>query len=508
MSNVRTRSARLAVGAVALLTVALGACSSSGSSGSPATSKSPSAPSTTVARPAGPAAKVSKMTGGNGTMLLSPVAGPDLAKAGYVQDEYAVSGTATGYTTPGAFPVDGKMELTPKGQADYETRIVVRRPADAKDFNGTVVMEWNNVSGGLDVAPDWTYTADEIVRSGYTWVGVSAQQIGIEGGNVAVMTPLSEQGGAGKGIKNLDPVRYGKLHHPGDVYSFDMFTQIGRALRTSGKDGALGGLELKHLLAMGESQSAFALTTYYDGVQPLTHEFDGFLVHSRGASAQPLGDADKGTDIASAITSTPVRFRTDQAVPVLTVLTESDVLGILNYDKARQPDNDNLRVWEVAGTAHVDAYQLGPIADQFGCSKPVNAGPDHFIVATALAALNDWAVDGNAPPSATPLTVSKDRKTYVLDANGIAKGGIRTPAVDVPVDVLSGMASEGASVACLLAGSTTPIPAARLAELYPSRADYLAKYEKATDAAIKAGFVLAADRKEMLDDAQPDRIGS
>jgi len=94
----------------------------------------------------------------------------------------------------------------------------------------------------------------------------------------------------------------------------------------------------------------------------------------------------------------------------------------------------------------------------------------------------------------------------VLDANGNAKGGIRTPAVDVPVDVLSGMPSPGASVACLLAGSTTPIPPARLAQLYPSRADYLAKYTKATDAAIQAGFVLPADRKAMLADAQPDRI--
>lgn len=439
-------------------------------------------------------------------MLLSPVPGPDLTKAGYAQDEYAVSGTASAYSTPGAFPVDGKMELTPTTKAGYETRIVVRRPKSAKNFNGTVVMEWNNVSGGLDVAPDWTYTADEIVRAGYAWVGVSAQKIGIEGGNVAVMTPLSNLGGAGKGIKNLDPARYGKLHHPGDAYSYDIFTQVARALRTSGKDGALGGLDPKHLLAMGESQSAFALTTYFDGVQPLTHEFDGFLIHSRGASAQPLGEPGKGTDIASAITSTPVRFRTDLAVPVLTVETETDVLGILNYDVARQPDNPHLRVWQVAGTSHVDAFQLGPVADQFGCSKPVNSGPDHYVVADALSALNRWVVDGKVPPHSPKLEIAKDRKSYVLDANGVAKGGIRTPAVDVPVDVLSGMPSPGASVACLLAGSTTPIPPARLAELYSSRADYLAKYAKSTDAAIKAGFVLPADRKAMLADAQPDRV--
>jgi hypothetical protein len=506
VTNVRSHSARLAaIGAIAL-TIVVGACSSSGSSGSPGTIRPKDTAATTVSRPAGPAAKVAKLTGGKGTLLLSPAAGPDLTKAGFAQDEFSVSGTATAYAHQGAFPVDGKMELTPTTKASYETRIVVRRPKAAKDFNGTVVVEWNNVSGGLDVAPDWTYTADEIVRSGYAWVGVSAQQIGIEGGNVAVMTPLSAAGGAGKGLKKLDPARYGKLHHPRDAYTYDIYTQVARALRASGDDGALGGLRAKHLLAMGESQSAFALTTYYDGVQPLTHEFDGFLVHSRGASAQPLGEPGKGVDIASSIASTPVRFRDDQATPVIAVETETDVLGILSYDKARQPDNAHLRVWQVAGTAHVDTFQLGPVADQFGCSKPVNSGPDHYVVAAALAALNTWAVDGKAPPHSPVLQVDKDRKAYVLDANGNAKGGIRTPAVDVPVDALSGMPSPGASVACLLAGSTTPIPAARLAQLYPSRADYLAKYAKATDAAIEAGFVLPADRKAMLADAQPDRI--
>lgn len=508
VTSVRTRLTHSAVVAAALLTVAVSACSSSGSKAATTTSGSTTPSSTTLARPAGPAATIAPMEGGKGTMLLSPVAGPDLAKAGYVQEEYEASGNATAYSSNGPMPKNGHLELAPSTKAPYATRIVVRRPKEAKNFNGTVVVEWNNVSGGLDVAPDWTYTADEIVRSGYAWVGVSAQSIGIEGGTVAVSTPLSDLGGAGKGIKHLDPARYGKLHHPGDAYSYDLYTQVARALRASGPTGPLGGLHATHLLAMGESQSAFALTTYYDGVQPLTHAFDGFLVHSRGGAAQPLGDPGKATDIAAAITGSPMQFRTDLKVPVITVETETDVVGILNYDSARQPDNPQLRVWEVAGTSHVDAYQLGPVSDQFGCSKPVNAGPDHFVVAAALAALDRWAVDGIAPPHAPRLEVTPDRKAYELDANGNAKGGIRTPQVDVPVDVLSGLPSPGASVACILAGSTTPIPSAKLAELYPSRADYLTRYTKATDAAIKAGFVLPADRKTMLADAQPDRIGS
>ena len=63
---------------------------------------------------------------------------------------------------------------------------MVRRPADATAFSGTVVAEWLNVSSGADAGPDWTYLADEIVRRGHAWVGVSAQYVGVEGGSAAV----------------------------------------------------------------------------------------------------------------------------------------------------------------------------------------------------------------------------------------------------------------------------------------------------------------------------------
>ena len=70
--------------------------------------------------------------------------------------------------------------------------------------------------------------------------------------------------------------------------SYDLYTQVGRALRASDATNPLADLDVERLLAVGESQSAFALTTYVDGVQPLTNQFDGFLIHSRGGAAAPL----------------------------------------------------------------------------------------------------------------------------------------------------------------------------------------------------------------------------
>ena len=43
----------------------------------------------------------------------------------------------------------------PDASAPYRTRVLVRTPAKAATFSGTVVVEWLNVSGGVDADPDW-----------------------------------------------------------------------------------------------------------------------------------------------------------------------------------------------------------------------------------------------------------------------------------------------------------------------------------------------------------------
>ncbi len=495
-----------------LLTVALlgGACGGDDSGGeTSATTTSPGDETGTTEsaeRPDGPAATFGEeLTGGNGISLLSAAEVPDLGKAGYTEAEYPVAGTATAYESDGDLPADGTFELTETGEGEFNTRVVVRRPEEAGDFNGTVIVEWLNVSSGADVAPDYTYMADEILRGGYAWVGVSAQHIGIEGGEVAVAAPGSELTGAGKGLVAFDADRYGDLSHPGDAFSYDLYTQVGRALRASGDANPLGDLDVERLLAVGESQSAFALTTYVNGVQPLTHEFDGFLIHSRGGAAAPLGEPDAGIDIAGTVTGQPTTIRTDLDVPVITVQTESDVLGVLNYFPARQDDNDRFRLWEVAGSAHADYFQIGAAEPMLGCPKPINRGQQSFVLKAALRGLDAWAIDGEAPPKADRLDVdeSGDQPTYVVDDVGNVEGGVRTPAVDAPVNVLSGLPAENASIICMLMGTTTPIPAATLAEMYDSPAAYDDAYEQAADAAITAGFVLDDHRASLIDAAPP-----
>lgn len=420
----------------------------------------------------------------------------DLATVGYRADEYFVSGTATSYA--------------PDQTADYTTRIVVLRPIDEDAWNGTAIVEWLNVSGGLDAPAVWFMAHREIARAGYAYVVVSAQRVGIDGG-------LSLGGDAS--LKTLDPQRYSTLSHPGDSFAYDIFTQVGRAVR----DGVIDGLAPKFVLAVGESQSATFLATYVNEIDPTVAVYDGFLIHSRFGSAAPL-DGTSLLDESGEFHTVAVPFRPDLRVPVLTVITETDLLGagLLGYVHARVPDAEHLRVWEIPGSAHADNYTIkvgfidngdvpldrmvaayAPTNELMGQQLPhfINFAPQHhYVLQAAIAGLGDWVRTGRPAPSAPPIGVTdSDPPAIVLDDNGLAAGGLRTPWVDVPTAQTSGAGIDDNVMAAIF-GSGLPFDADTLARLYPGgRVEYLERFTTALDEAISGGFLLAADRSEILE---------
>src|SRR5262245_49238116 len=113
--------------------------------------------------------------------FIGAAATTDLSQVGYERQEYFISGTASAYTSTGPLGDDGLWSAAPGATAAYKTRILVYRPTNPKTFSGTVIVEWLNVSGGVDANPDWTQTHVEIIRQGAAWVGVSAQFVGVEG---------------------------------------------------------------------------------------------------------------------------------------------------------------------------------------------------------------------------------------------------------------------------------------------------------------------------------------
>jgi hypothetical protein len=404
------------------------------------------------------------LTSGNGVALVPPVAGPDLPARGYVEEELRAAGTARSY---GGHP-----------DAAYATRVAIRRPEGP--HSGTLVVEWLNVTSGQDATPDWNYLAEEIVRRGHVWAGVSAQHNGVHDGQ-----PRMDTGLEARGLTSLDPERYGDLAHPGDAYCLDIYTQVARGLAAE--------LGADCVLAVGESQSAMALTTYVDLVRE--HPFGGFLLHSRDSAGLPHVEPGRGASLDDVVDHGPVLLE-DLTVPVITLQTETDLFGPLWWVLARRPDCEWLRVWEVAGSAHADKWQIGQHEAFLQCPEPVNRGQQVYVVRAALRWLESWARGGPAAPSAPWLEV--DGSALVLDEHGIARGGVRTPVVDAPADVVSGFAGPGGGPLCWIFGRTVPLAS----PAYASHEEYLAAYSAATDAAIEAGFVLPEDRDAVLAEAR------
>ena len=145
-----------------------------------------------------------------------------------MEEEFFFAGNARRYQSVGTHGNDGKWEVKVAGEAPFKTRMLVKRPKDAAKFNGTVLVEWANVTIGHElVIADFPGIYD-----GFAHVSVSAQFVGLHGFDTNPM-----------GLIAWDAQRYGSLSHPGDSYSCDVFTQAGRAVgpeRDRGVDGWVG----------------------------------------------------------------------------------------------------------------------------------------------------------------------------------------------------------------------------------------------------------------------------
>ena len=506
---------RKLVTVIAIGALSVSACSSSKRSSTTSTPSSSGATTTTTIAKAPPSSPVAvptvtgPITGGTPDLPVNAAPPSLLAKYGYSEREYFFSGTATAFKPVGTLGQDGKWSVARATTAPYKSRMVVRTPTDPKKFNGTVVVEWLNETAGRDSDPDFGFAHLELLRDGFAYVAVSAQALGITGQG-GFKLPIPGYNPVSLRVQN--PARYRTLSHPGDDYSYDVFSQAAQALWRPKGVNPLGALHPQRIIATGESQSATRMVTYVDAFAKTTNLYDGFMIHSRGDNGAPVNSAatDAMPDVAL--------IRADLGRPVLTIETETDLFG-LGFFRARQPDTDFVRTWEMAGTAHADQSTLdygvesghvwspGVKAPDFSslCGR-LNNGPENVIVSAAFAALNTW-VESVLPALAPPFEITGGT-AIARDARGNALGGIRSPAVDVPISTLDGTLAPGKSVICSLFGSVTPFTAATLKTLYPTHDEYLSKVRVAAAAAVTTTFLLPADAKTIVAQAQAAPIPS
>jgi Alpha/beta hydrolase domain len=469
----------------------------------------------------------------------------DLSRYDYLEEELLISGTARAYALDGELGNHGRWNSVPTPQlsAAYTVRVLVRRPQSPDKFNGTVVVEWMNVSGGLDVPTEWLYAHPELMQEGYAYVGVTAQLTG-------AAALQSWEDGPGD--------RYADIFHPGDSFSYSIFSQAGAAIRSPdpGYPAPLGPLtpHIKALVASGESQSAQRLFSYYNTIQPLANIYDGFFIHSYLGGPAALSQSSGGglplatLDPPPGVPETPdislpfgagAVLRDDLDTPVLMLMTESDILfpGILSPIAVHnQQDHQYFRLWEVAGTAHADSHVValgmqesvksGHSEKGLDCGEepPPNDGQPHiYAVRAAIHAVNSWVRSGQEPANAPRLEVGTRLlfPPIVRDSQtGLARGGVRMPQIAVPVATYTGsrpIRGLFGGVFCVFFGATdywngdsdlhdnkfladpSPAPEPDLNQIYADRDGYLRKFMQAVDDSVAEGFLRPRDAEAALD---------
>jgi hypothetical protein len=98
----------------------------------------------------------------------------DLKRAGYVEEEFIISGTANVYDWPKPGPVAVRAANAP-----YATRVLVRRPINRSRFSGNVAVEMLNPSNRFDLNIGWALSRKEFIRNGDAWVGITAKPIAV-----------------------------------------------------------------------------------------------------------------------------------------------------------------------------------------------------------------------------------------------------------------------------------------------------------------------------------------
>jgi hypothetical protein len=410
----------------------------------------------------------------------------DLSAYGYVEEEYFQEGTANSYNTTTDPP--GQTGSVASSGHPYRTRLVVRRPASPRGFNGTVLLEWQNVTAGYDIDAHWGPSWEHIVKQGYAWVGVSAQRVGVHGASATPGAPADAPPPVNNGLKAWSPIRYGALDLTDggsvtdDSLCYDVFSQAAQAIRNPVGVNPLGRLRPERIIAVGASQSAGRLSTYHNAIHPLHNAVDAFYLLVGGAG-----------------------LRTDLTVKVFQYLSETDLRG---GPSRRMPDSDHFRSWEIAGSAHSsyysDVYRSPLVQRDFGTDPwpadcdlpPYSRVRGYHVINAQYDLLVRWLSDGAAPPSAPKIEFSAEETPQIVrDERGFAVGGIRLPEIEAPTALQTGV-NSGATF-CALYGTYQPFDPATLNQLYASHRAYVQAVRASARRNRSAGYIQSDAAWEM-----------
>ncbi|WDF74993.1 alpha/beta hydrolase domain-containing protein [Novosphingobium sp. KACC 22771] len=441
----------------------------------------------------------------------------DLKRAGYVEEEYFLSGVAPAISAQGQI----------LAQAPYVTRFLIRKPADPKHFNGTVIIEPFSWFG--ERAAGWILTKDYLLRRGFAFVGYTlnintpANDPKFPPPPPGVTDESRNQYGA---IVNFDFMRrfdYARYAPLGSYYDPQKFkrgglpdpflpqaqgigAELAMLMKANRSDGPAAGLDVRRVYVNSWAVQAQVWFDYLD---------QGRHQQWRMPDGRPLIDAYMTGkfsygEVAGPALRLPSRLPPD--VPFITVYSQSETVHDAMEHIALPPDSDTpmLRYYEVMGTSHLRAADLGtgeiePWPNQRG--KPddprcqfIYDEPAELPFSALLDAMDLWVREHRPMPRAPRVPRTADGVVRDM-RSGNPTGGVRPPWITVPAAEYWTDFETGCGV---VYDSKRPYSAARLRKLYGTYANYARRFAAATIEAVRAGVILPEDAPHLSPVAKPE----
>ena len=439
-------------------------------------------------------------------------------KAGYLEEEYLVKGTANVYEWSAE---GGDVPIVRTPDAPYTTRIIVRRPGKLSVFSGTVWVELLNPTLSIDLDRMWQLHYAQIIGDGDAYVGITAKPVAmvalqafdpVRYGQLSMANPLApaEQAcGAMPGESGYNP-NTSKLYENGLIW--DIVSQVGTILKSSSPANPLK-TAAETVYGEGWSQTGGYAYRYLSTFGPLATTSDGRRVYDGwlvGGGGGPAGI----NQCSPTLPNTDPREQIEpRGVPVIAIRTQGDYFSF-PYRRADGDTPDNqYRLYELGGPSHdtVTIFQnFAPDADIIKAGvKP----PDHtscgYTITTdfpyehyfnaAAANLKLWS-RGVEPPHADRFRFDAKNQN-VLDRFGNAVGGLRSPYLDAPIATYH-MGKTSGSFTCSLLGYKTPFNRNLLKKLYKDHDDYVSKVKQSTERLVKERFLQAEDAAKIINEAE------
>ncbi|MEC9376215.1 MAG: alpha/beta hydrolase domain-containing protein [Pseudomonadota bacterium] len=452
----------------------------------------------------------------------------DLSKIGYIEEEYEVSGTGNIYDYIDNDAQSPDIVIT-ESDIDYVTRILIRRPINATQFNGTVYFEILNSTASWDDDIIWRMSYESFVNQGSAYVGITSDPITIDFLRNRWGSPEFADRNRSR-YENLSIDRFGQI--------WDVISQSAALLKDSDNpENPMKGFDVQRIIQTGFSQSGGFEKTYANSMHSLDVEkygspvFDGYFIAAHGFSAKKINPPNPENDF---LRGTDQRTLVDVPVPVIRFQTETEMLNFFNGQTGRQletglPNSPKIRTYEMAGGVHVDKklettglairerdFGLGsPQSTPKMCPDPVVPISTSYVQSALLRALEVWIrddIEPTLPSSLIQLGTDENMNAVVIfDDNGNAVGGLRSPQIEVP---LGQYITNPFTIynECFLLGAFIPFDDNKIRELYPTNIDYRLAVNREISRAVADGIILRDEadnlKKDMLKDAGLEIGGS